>query len=240
MTAQGAVLTGDAQTRLGDLVSRPPVVVDPQATLRAAARTMDSHQVGSVVVLGDDGMARGILTERDLLRVVAHDLDLDRVVVEDEMTSPVLTAGVTWEVYEAAAEMTDRHIRHLVVVDGTEVVGVVSIRDLLLAGQRVDLGGGHWVVLRDPLTLTIRERRRLQRQLLSLSAGPSSDVDVDGLAPIVIGAWSLDRPVPEDSSALARLPDPCLARLRDAVREELPTLTRAVHPAPGWRRWQDG
>lgn len=223
---------------VANLVTQAPVTLPPTATLAEAARTMVEHKMGSVVVLDDASAPIGILTERDLLRVMAEDGDPHARTVSDEMTSPVVSADVSWEVYEAAAEMTDRHIRHLVVVEDGRAVGVLSIRDLLLAGQRVELADGHWAVLRDPLTLTIRERRRLQRQLLTLDPGPTDDVDVDDLVVMLIGSWSCAPELPTTTDALDGLDDDSLTRLREAVREDLPTLLRTVHPAPGWRDWR--
>lgn len=223
--------------KVGDLASGDVVAVQRGWTLRDAARCMHERGVGSVVVLGDEELA-GILTERDLLRAAAIGSDLDATLVGEFMTPEVVTVAPDWEVYEAAAEMNARHIRHLVVTEGRRVRGVLSIRDLLLAGQRVPLASGHWAVLRDPLTFTIRERRRLQRCLLELEAGPASQLDVDDLIGELVGSWSFDLPLPADAEGLASLDSADYELLRAAVVEELPDLQRAVQPAPGWRRWR--
>lgn len=221
--------------RVGDLASQPVVSISPDRSLRAAAKAMDQHGIGAVVVLRGDGL-EGILTERDLLHAMAHDVDPDTATVEQHLTADVITVGRDWEVFEAAAEMADHHIRHLVVIDGAEVCGVLSVRDVLLAGQRIELGAGAWVVLRDPLTFTVRERRRLQHLLLSLDRGPTAVLDLDALITELIGSWSF--PTPPSVESVAAL-DPADHRvLRAAVEQELPSLQRAVHPAPGWRRWQ--
>jgi CBS domain-containing protein len=218
---------------LGTLASRDIVAVEPAASLRRAAQVMTGAGVGSVVVL-DEGRLAGILTERDLLRAVAAAADLDAVPAAVFMTAEVVTAGADWEVYEAAAEITARRIRHLVVVDDDgRVLGVVSVRDVLLAGQRVELDGGGWAVLRDPLTFTIRERRKLQRYLLGVRGVPDADADLVDLLGLLLGSWSFDAPV--DVGAVRSLAAGDQAALREAVLAELPELQRAVHPAPGWR-----
>lgn len=222
----------------GSLAEGAVLTTGPDATLREAARAMDERDVGSVVVLGEEGELRGILTERDLLRALAAGVDPDRETVAARMTTEVVAADADWEVYEAAAEMTDHHIRHLVITEGRDVVGVLSIRDLLLAGQRVELSDDAWVVLRDPLTFSVRERRRLQKRLLELDAGPVEDVGVDDLVVVLIGSWSLEAPTPTDPEGLEALPEDDRELLRAAVRSELPTLQRAVQPAPGWRHWR--
>jgi hypothetical protein len=137
--------------------------------------------------------------------------------------------------------MADRRIRHLVVSENDRVVGVVSVRDLLLAGQRVALADGAWVVLRDPLTFTVRERRRLQRYLLQVRGAPA-DGDAPyppglaDLAGLLIGAWSLAAPLPAGAEVIGALPPQQRHALREAILGELPGLQRAVHPSPGWRR----
>ena len=227
--------------KVGDLAARHIVSVAPGESVRHAARAMAGHEVGSSLVLVGEQLA-GILTERDVLHAVAKDTDLDATPAEEIMTSDVVTVSPDWEVYEAAAEMADRGIRHLVVSENDRVVGVVSVRDLLLAGQRVALADGTWVVLRDPLTFTVRERRRLQRYLLQFRGSPrpdAEDADPPGLADLaglVIGAWSLELPLPADAAAIGTLPAQQRHALREAILEELPGLQRAVHPSPGWRR----
>lgn len=227
-----------SDVKVGDLASGNVLTVLPSQTLRAAATTMVEHRTGSVVVVDDDGALAGILTERDMLRAVADRTDVDTATVSSLMTANVVTATADWEVYEATAEMADRHIRHLVVMDGDRITGVLSIRDLLLAGQRVPLTQGAWAVLRDPLTFSIRERRRLQKYLIDLEAGPASDADVGDLTGLVVASWSFDLPLPADEHALSQIGEDDCIRLRLAVLDELPGLQRAVQPAPGWRRWR--
>ena len=222
--------------KIGDLAHRDMISVRPTDSLRTAAKAMAAAGVGSVVVL-DEGRLAGILTERDVLRAVAENVPLDPTEVVAMMTREVVTVEPDWEVYEAAAEMAARHIRHLVVVKDEQVLGLLSVRDVLLAGQLVQLGNGHWAVLRDPLTFTVRERRKLQRQLLSLRGSAEPDhaglVDLLGL---LVGSWSFRVRLPPDDEALRELPAEDFAALREAVIAELPELQRAVHPSPGWRR----
>jgi CBS domain-containing protein len=228
--------------KVGDLAARDIVSVAPGESVRHAARVMAGHEVGSSLVFAGEQLA-GILTERDVLRAVAAEADLDTTPAEKIMTSDVVTVGPDWEGYEAAAEMADRRIRHLVVSENDRVVGVLSVRDLLLAGQRVALADGAWVVLRDPLTFTVRERRRLQRYLLKLRGVPQPDLtgpaeagSLSDVAGLLIGAWSFDLPLPADAAAIAALPPQERRALGEAILAELPELQRAVHPAPGWRR----
>jgi CBS domain-containing protein len=221
--------------RIGDLATKEIVSVSPGDPLRKAAQVMNDAGVGLAVVLVDDRLA-GVLSERDLLRTIAAKADPDSTSVEETMTRDVVTVAPDWEVYEAAAVMAARRIRHLVVANGDDVVGVVSVRDVLLAGQRVELDDGNWAVLRDPVTFTVRERRKLQRYLLELRGTPETTAELVDLLGLLIGNWSLDAGLPPDAEALDALPGHDYAALRDAVLAELPELERGVHPAPGWRR----
>lgn len=221
--------------KVGDLASRDLVAVGPTDSIRTCAKVMTDARVGSAIVLDGRRLA-GIVTERDVLGAVAQSTDLDTTEVAQLMTCQVVTVEPDWEVYEAAAEMAARRIRHLVVRQAGEVVGVVSVRDLLLSGQRVELGEGQWALLRDPMTFTVRERRKLQRCLLELRGPAPADRELTALLGLLVGSWSFDRPLPPTEAALGLLRPAEYEALRDAVFAELPELQRAVHPAPGWRR----
>jgi CBS domain-containing protein len=112
-----------------DLVVRDLVIVGPAHTLRQAAQMMTAHLCGSAIVLTDEGP--GIVSERDVLRAVAEGADLDSVTVGDYMTWNAIVASSTWDTLTAAKTMLEHGFRHLVVVDGAEQMGILSIRDLM-------------------------------------------------------------------------------------------------------------
>ena len=118
--------------RVRDVASSAVVVVGPEHTVRDAARMMAQHHVGSAVVTDAEQLA-GILTERDVLKLVAQGADPDGAMVADMMTRDVVTVGPDWDLVEAAAEMARRRIRHLVVYEGGQLLGVLSVRDVLPA-----------------------------------------------------------------------------------------------------------
>lgn len=221
--------------KIGDFAAREVVSVAPTDSLRVAAQAMAAAHVGSAILL-EDGQLAGIITERDVLRAMAESVDPDTTPTSELATREVVTVEPDWEIYEAAAEMAGRNIRHLVIADAGQVLGVVSVRDVLLAGQRVQLGDGQWAVLRDPLTFSVRERRKLQRYLLEARGDLATDDSLADLLGLLIGSWSLDVSLPPDDEGLSALPAGDYAALREAVLAELPDLQRAVHPAPGWRR----
>jgi CBS domain-containing protein len=118
--------------KVRELTSSASVTVGPGHSLRDAARIMSKHNVGSAVVQDNEELA-GILTERDVLHAVAGGSDADTVLVGDLMSPDVVTAGPDWEVMEAAAAMARHRVRHLVVYDGGQLLGVLSVRDVLPA-----------------------------------------------------------------------------------------------------------
>jgi CBS domain-containing protein len=115
-----------------DVMSARLVQVEPSATVREAARRMTEEGVGSVAVCDGSRLA-GIFTERDVLRLAAAGADLDSTSVEDEMTRTLVTVSAEDDIVAAARLMGERQIRHLPVVQGENLLGVVGIRDVLAA-----------------------------------------------------------------------------------------------------------
>ncbi len=119
---------------VGTICSRVVATASPQETIRAAARRMAEHEVGTLVVLeGSDGKPAGMLTDRDVaLRCVAAGLDPDREAVASVMTHPVQTVEEHAAVESAIARMATAGTRRLAVVnDGGRLVGVLSLDDVL-------------------------------------------------------------------------------------------------------------
>ena len=113
-----------------NLMKSPVVLVGPEESLRRAAQVMQEHGIGSVVVEQSDQVV-GILTERDVMHAAAQMGDVERARVGDHMTAPVVTASPNWDVTVAATEMSDRRIRHLVVLEEGRALGMLSIRDVM-------------------------------------------------------------------------------------------------------------
>jgi CBS domain-containing protein len=111
------------------IMSRDVLGVPPDTTVAAAAERMSGGRVGAVVVLAD-GKLRGILTERDVLRAVAEGR-VEGTTVADWMTADPETIEPDESTEMAATLMIHGGFRHLPVLRGDEVVGIVSIRDLM-------------------------------------------------------------------------------------------------------------
>jgi CBS domain-containing protein len=114
-----------------DGMTRVVLSVGPSHTLREAARLMSQKRVGAAVVVDNDHSGIGILTERDILDSVGRGQDTDVELVSDHRTSDVVFASPTWTLEQAAAAMVGGNFRHLIVVDGAEVTGLLSMRDIV-------------------------------------------------------------------------------------------------------------
>ena len=120
-------------TTVREIMSRDLVTVEPSATVAEAATLMGGHGVGSALVL-DGGTPAGIFTERDVLRALASDFDAAYHPVADWMTHDPATIEADADIATARDLMLERGFRHLPVLEGGVVVGIVSLRDLSSGG----------------------------------------------------------------------------------------------------------
>jgi CBS domain-containing protein len=114
-----------------DGMSNVVLTVGPGHTLREAARLMSERGVGAAVVIDPESPGPGIVTERDVLASVAKGQDPDAELVQDHLTEDVIVASPDWSLERAAEAMTDGGFRHLIVVDGADLLGVLSMRDIV-------------------------------------------------------------------------------------------------------------
>ncbi len=137
-------------------VMTPAVVTESRHdSLSSAAEIMWRQQTGSLLVT-EAGQIVGIITERDLLRAVALGADPERTTVDEAMTAEVYTVPPDTQLQEAARAMAARWIRHLPVVDGGQLLGVVSMRDV--TGVFAAMAGGQ-VRVEHEFDQLVRERR---------------------------------------------------------------------------------
>lgn len=107
--------------------------VGPDDTIADAVRTLSEQRVGALVVSSGDGAVDGVISERDVVRHLHGSEDtLDRP-VRDLMTVEVVTCGQDDTIAELMGLMTERRIRHLPVIDDEQLVGIVSIGDVVKA-----------------------------------------------------------------------------------------------------------
>ena len=112
-------------------MSKVVLAVGPGHTLREAATRMVGKGVGAAVVIDEESHGPRIVSERDILNSLGQGQDPDVERVADHMSDTLIAAGPHWSLERAAVEMAKRHIRHLVVIEGGELVGILSMRDIV-------------------------------------------------------------------------------------------------------------
>ncbi len=109
-------------------------VIYPDDTIRQAARDLVAHNIGVLIVVNDRGKLAGIISERDVMRaIVEYDGGLVDKRVNDVMTRSVITCARGDGVADVLSLMKQNGIRHIPVLEGDELVGVISIRELIRA-----------------------------------------------------------------------------------------------------------
>jgi CBS domain-containing protein len=107
------------------------VTVNPGHSLREAAKAMAQRSVGAAIVIDPEQPGPGIITERDVLQSVGRGEDPNTELVCDHLSPNITFAAPDWSLERAAEAMVRGGFRHLVVVDGGEMVGVLSMRDIV-------------------------------------------------------------------------------------------------------------
>jgi len=119
------------RVQVKDGMSPVVLTVGPGHTLRDAASKMAEKKTGAAIVIDEESPTPRIITERDVLLSVGAGQDPDAERVGDHMSDSVIAAAPDWSLERAAAEMSRRGIRHLVVYEGPDLVGVLSMRDIV-------------------------------------------------------------------------------------------------------------
>ena len=152
---------------VGDIMRGDVKKADAGDTFADVAQVMRTNGISSVVVLDKEGSLAGILTERDIVNLVAAGGDPHSVQVAHGMTRRHLeTIGPKADISEAADQMVSLKIRHLPVIDKGKVVGILSIRDLTKWAAE-ELAGGHEMpdIARSQTALKAASELQKQRQL---------------------------------------------------------------------------
>ncbi len=116
---------------VSDGMSKLVLTVGPESSLRDVAKQMTERAVGAAVLVDPDAPGPAIVTERDVLRAYAE----DRITGDDpariHATERLVFAAPDWSLERAAEEMVRGGFRHLVVIDGGEIAGILSMRDIV-------------------------------------------------------------------------------------------------------------
>jgi CBS domain-containing protein len=122
--------------QVSDGMSSVILTVGPSHTLRDAARAMAERKVGAAVVIDGHQPGPGIITERDLLESLGQGQDPDRELVADHLSANLTFAASDWSLERAAEAMVRGGFRHLVVMEGGETAGILSMRDIVRCWTR--------------------------------------------------------------------------------------------------------
>jgi CBS domain-containing protein len=122
-------------TAIREVMIKQLVTVEPSTSVAAAVTVMGMQRVGALLVM-EHGRLEGIFTERDLVRALSYDIGASSQPVAQWMTRDPVTVGPDASVAQALEVMLTKHFRHLPVLEGESMVGVVSIRDLSRATLR--------------------------------------------------------------------------------------------------------
>ena len=117
--------------RVRDAMTEKVLTMAPDRSLRDAAHFMTQHNVGAAVILDPEQPGPGIVTERDLVRSLGAGQDPDRELIRDHLTARATFADADWDLQKAADAMAAGGFRHLVVVEDGQVVGIISMRDII-------------------------------------------------------------------------------------------------------------
>ena len=116
---------------VGRLMTSPARTVSRETTLAAAADKLDTHNIGSAAVVGQDTRIEGIITATDIVRATADGADPTAVTVDEFLTEDVLTTAADEAAIDAARRMSRSDINHLPVVDENDgIVGMLTSTDL--------------------------------------------------------------------------------------------------------------
>jgi CBS domain-containing protein len=115
------------RTGMSDMV----LTINPGHSLRDAARAMADRGVGAAVVIDPEQPGPGIVTERDILQSIGTGQDPDSERVSEHLSSDLTFASPDWSLERAAEAMVRGGFRHLIVIDGGEMIGVLSMRDIV-------------------------------------------------------------------------------------------------------------
>src|SRR5829696_8891502 len=120
-----------AEVTVGDEMTPDVLTIEPARTLADAARAMGERNAGAVIVVDPEQPGPGIVTERDISRAVGEGKDPKRETVGDHVQGSATYAEPDWPLAKAAKSMVAGGFRHLAVIENGDLVGVLSMRDIV-------------------------------------------------------------------------------------------------------------
>jgi CBS domain-containing protein len=117
--------------KVRDGMTQVVLTIGPAHTLREASRMMSARRVGAAVVIDPEHNSIGIMTERDVLDAIGAGQDPDAEFVATHRSEHIVLASPEWTLSQAATAMVAGNFRHLIVIEEAEVIGLLSMRDIV-------------------------------------------------------------------------------------------------------------
>jgi len=119
------------EVKVIDAMTKEPVCVSPNTSIKECAKIMAENKVGSLVICEKDKLL-GIIKERDIVRsIVLENADAEKVLVKDYMVSDVITTTPNEDIYDAIVSMRDMDVRMLPVMNNDKLIGLLTVKDIL-------------------------------------------------------------------------------------------------------------
>lgn len=123
--------TYETDDPVSSVMTKGTLSIKPSKNLLDAIAIMNDFDVGSLLVV-DNGVAVGIITSKDIIKVLVEDKELKKVKIKDVMQKPVITINAEDTISSALLKMREQKINHLIVVDGDKIIGMVNPLNLLI------------------------------------------------------------------------------------------------------------
>jgi len=122
--------TYDKDDPVSSVMTKGVLYIESNKTLRDAINIMADFDIGSLVVVEKE-KAVGIITTKDIIRAIAKNKDLTKILIKDVMQSPVITIAAYEPISSALIKMKEQKINHLLVIDGERIIGMINPLNLL-------------------------------------------------------------------------------------------------------------
>ena len=125
-----SIKTFEKEDPVTSVMTKGVLYVESSKTLREAIIVMADFDIGSLIV-ANNGEPKGIITSKDIMKVLAKKEDVDKILVKDVMQSPLIKIASFETISTALIKMSEQKINHLIVVDGDKIIGMVNPINLL-------------------------------------------------------------------------------------------------------------
>lgn len=125
-----SIKTFEKEDPVTSVMTKGVLYVEYSKTLREAIIIMADFDIGSLIV-ADNGEPKGIITSKDIMKILAKKENVDKVLVKDVMQSPLIKIASFETISTALIKMSEQKINHLIVVDGDKIIGMVNPINLL-------------------------------------------------------------------------------------------------------------